>query len=276
MKSSTGALVAVMIIAQCILVCTAHGQALVPLAGSIGERTVPTRDPAAVADLQKAVTAFGGADAIAQLNDLTVSGSIMPSPDSRISSGTFTWEAAGFEFRSQTDGPAGHRVLVTGHGRPAYAEADGTHQIPAHLAPTLLPIHMPGAILLRYLNDPLASVEFVDDQSAESTPGIQVRTSFAFDKHGIVAPPIEWTLDPQTFLPVQIKYSVIANAHPRIQWTNVVLLSDYRRQAGVMIPFHFVTITNGSPEGTFQVYSASANSRMPQSNFDLVPQGGRQ
>lgn len=251
-----------------------EGQTSLPMS-AVSKAPAPKRDAAAIAQVQKAIGALGGAQAIQQIADLTVTGTISGSEGSMVQSGTFTMEGDGVEFRSEVNSPEGRNILATSHGHAAFAREGSTRVLPVHMSRVFYPIHMPGSILLRYLNDPLATIEMVTDSDPSASTGIRVRTSFVSDPNNIGVPPIEWTLDPQTSQPTQMQYWIVLDTRPRRTNSTVVRFSDYRKQFGILIPYHIESSSAGAAEGIFQVTSATANSAIPRAHFDLLNQGAQ-
>ena len=78
----------------------------------------PKRDPAAIAAVQSAIAALGGAVNLAAISDCTAKGTFQINPSDTASSGTFVWQTAGSEFNYTTQTSSLHRIFVSGHGTP--------------------------------------------------------------------------------------------------------------------------------------------------------------
>jgi hypothetical protein len=185
--------------------------------------------------------------------------------------GTFLWKSSRGEFRSETNGLEGSRVVVSGHGRPAYTRGGQSYSLPRYMAGSRVAFHLPGALLLEHLQNELATIEFIHDPDSPNSSGIRVRTSLISDPNGLGRPPLEWTFDPATGLPTRLEYWMVASAMPYKKTRATIEMANYREFSGVLLPSLFTTYVNGAAEGTFRVSTARPNLGIAKEEFDLLP-----
>jgi hypothetical protein len=200
----------------------------------------PTSDPQAVAVVQAAITALGGATAIGQAQSWT--------------------------FQAQTQGPHSNGsvdyVISTDTDTGKLARADGTTRpapkIHSHFVPALV-----GAILLKESQDPEFSMQYAGPSTQDSKPV----TTIVFRVGSEGFPAQIWTFDAAN-LPVQIDFRLPAEIGARQTFPLVVALSDYRPVAGVLHPFQIVTFWPGKPPEIVTLQSVNANATAPPNDFN--------
>lgn len=229
------------------------------------------RDAEAIATVNKAISALGGAGAISRISDLTLTGTMDGPENSTLKNGTFLWKISGGEVRTEANGSQGASVVVSGHGRPAYTRDGQAYRLPAYMSRSRVSFQCPGALLLEHLQNDLATIEMIHDPDSAHTPGVRLRTSLISDPKGLGRPPLQWTFDPATGLPVHLEYWIVVSAMPYQRAKVAIDMASYRNYSGVLLPSVFATYTNGGLEGTFHVASAVANQRLANEEFDLLP-----
>lgn len=78
----------------------------------------PARDPQAIAAIQTALAAMGGAGAIGAIQNAVVQGTSVTTPNNENGPQNFTWTCAGNAFRYENDGTSGGHVFVSNNGSP--------------------------------------------------------------------------------------------------------------------------------------------------------------
>jgi hypothetical protein len=183
----------------------------------------PANDPQAVAVVQAAITALGGATTIVKSD---------------------TWEIQG-----QFDGPSGTSsqdetinrqvpnatIVVKGVSKPA----------PKFVTPSVFLPVLVGAILLQESQDSNFALRFDPPSSLASTPVNVIK--FLDSTTQVIAQ--VWVFDTVTNLPVRVYFNSVAEIGQAKTYRATVDLSNYRIVSGVMYPFSIgVYIKNQLPE----------------------------
>ena len=92
----------------------------------------PQRDPQAMAAVQNALTVLGGS-VIAQIQTSVVQGTVQAAPVSWLTSGDFTWESSGNQFRYDNPDANGRSVLISGKSGPVVTIAGKNSKLFAHI-----------------------------------------------------------------------------------------------------------------------------------------------
>jgi hypothetical protein len=197
-------------------------------------------DPQAVAVVQAAITALGGATAIGQAQSWT--------------------------FQAQTQGPhANGNVdygISTDTDTGKVVRRDGTTRrapaIHSHFVPALV-----GAILLKEFQDPEFSMQYVGASTQDSKPV----TTVVFTVGQTRIPAQIWTFDAAN-LPVQIDFRLPAEIGARQSFPIVVVLLDYRPVSGILYPFKIVSLLPGRQPEIVTLQSVNANATAPPNDFN--------
>jgi len=190
----------------------------------------PTNDPQAVAVVQAAITALGGATVISQ--------------------------AQNWAFKAQTQGPHSNGnvdySLSTDPDTGKITKAGGSTTpaplISSHFVPALV-----GAILLKESQDPEFTIQYGGSGNLESKPV----TAIVFMVGKTPMPAQIWVFDAAN-LPVLIDFRSPAEIGARQSFPVVVGLSDYRLVSGIMYPFQISTFLPGKPPEIITVQSVTA------------------
>ena len=197
-------------------------------------------DPQAVAVVQAAITALGGATAISQAQSWTFHAD-MQGPHAN---GTV-------DYVISTDTDTGKVMRRDGTMTPA-------PPIHSHFLPALV-----GAILLKESQDPEFSLQYGGTSTVDSKPVTTIIFAFA---DGSKFPAQIWTFD-ATNLPVQIDFRLPAEICARQSFPLAVALSDYRSVSGVLYPFQIVTSWPGKPPEIVTLRSVNADASAPTNEF---------
>jgi hypothetical protein len=236
---------------------------------------IAARDPAALAAIQNAVAALGGAVAIGQISDCTAMGTFQEDASNPSQTGKFTWQTAGSEFNYTVMRSNGStRTLVSGHGTPGDLRNGVQFETGPHVTRATLPYHVPGLVLLTELNNPNYSFTYIGLENRNGGAVIHVSTGDNSDAIGSSATPQDWYFDPSSSLPVAVQYRV-PDSVDASQYST--LAKDFRAWTpvnGVMVPSEFLNTINGVSR-SIKISSWSFNSNLSPSTFDL-PAGGVQ
>ncbi len=202
--------------------------------------TQPASDPQAVAVVQAAITALGGATAIGQAQSWTFQAQTQ-GPHSN----------GNIDYTISTDTDTGKRFLRDGTTRPAPA-------IHSHFVPALV-----GAILLTESQDPNFSMLYAGASTMDSKPV----TAIIFAVGPAKLPAQIWTFDAAN-LPVQIDFRLPAQIGARESFPFVVALSDYQPVSGVQYPFRIISFVPGKPPEIVTLQSVSASTTAPPNDFN--------
>ncbi len=200
----------------------------------------PASDPQAAAVVQAAITAFGGATAIAQAQSWTFQAHMEGS------------HANGdVSYTISTDTDTGKIMRKDGAMKPA-------PPIHSHFVPALV-----AAILLKQSRDPALTMLYGGTSTLDSKPVTVVTFAFV---DGPRFPAQIWTFDAAN-LPVLIDFRTSAQIGARESFPFVVALSDYRAVSGVMYPFQIKSFVPGKPPQTVTLQSAAASSTVPANDY---------
>jgi len=127
------------------------------LVGSISNAGSPkssaaNKNPQAVTVVQTALTAMGGATAIAQIQTSVVSGTSVYASTEVGAAPSFTWTTSGSEFRYEVDAVQGGHVLVSNGGNPQDFHDGAWAVVMPVIARTNLAYHVPALVLFSELN----------------------------------------------------------------------------------------------------------------------------
>lgn len=200
----------------------------------------PASDPQAVAVVQAAITALGGATAIGQPQSWTFQAQMQ---------GSRANETVEYTMSTHTD--TGHYVLANGKTRPAPA-------IHSLFVPALV-----GAILLKESQDPEFSLQYGGQSMVDSKPVSVIVVTLAPEGF----PAQIWYFDAAN-LPVQIDFRLPAEIGARQSLYGLVALSDYRQVSGVLHPFRMVAFGLGKPPEIVTVQSVNASTSAPPNYFN--------
>jgi hypothetical protein len=191
----------------------------VPVWARQAPQSAPQSDPQALAVVQAAITALGGATALAQAQSWTFQAQMQGSRAN-----------GSVEYVMSTDTDTGKFVRPDGTTRPA-------HAIHSLFVPALV-----GSILLKETKDPEFSLHYVGLSTVDSKPVTII--VFTIEPDGF--PAQIWSFDASN-LPVWVDFRSPAEIGARQSLYGEVALSDYRPVSGVLYPFRMISIVSGKP-----------------------------
>jgi len=205
--------------------------------------TQPASDPQAVAVVQAAITALGGATAIGQAQSWTFQATLQ-GPIANGSVGyTLGWDS----------GQAAS--VVQPNGTSKTARLTQSLFVPAVIAP----------VLLNQSQDP----QFVMRYGGTTTINSKSVTAISFS---VTAAPNftsqTWWFDGTTGLPTRVQFQLPAEIGSRMSFPGLIDLSDYHTVSGISYPFRIVVLIGGRPPETITLQSVSSSTVAPSAAFD--------
>jgi hypothetical protein len=197
-------------------------------------------DPQAIAVVQAAITALGGATAIGQAQSWTFQAQVQgPHANGNV------------EYRISTHTDTGKFVLANGKTKPA-------PPIRSHFVPALV-----GSILLKESQDPQFSILYAGTSTLASGPV----TIVVFAVGPTKLPGQIWFFDAAN-LPIQVDFKQPAEIGARESFPVVVMLSNYQPVSGVFYPFRIVSILAGRPPQIIALRSVAGDATVPPNDFN--------
>ena len=209
-----------------------------------GSQTTPqvASDPQAVAVVQAAITALGGATAISQAQSWTFQAQMR---------GAFANGSVGYVVSTDTD-------------RGVFAAADGSTRpappIHSHFVPALI-----ASILLKESQDPRFSFFYEVAGIQDVNPVSMIRVVLTDGSANFVAQ--FWWFD-ASGLPVLADFRLPAEIGARVSFPGVVRLSNYQTVSGVRYPFSIVAFLPGGLPQTTTIQSITTGSATTPNEFN--------
>jgi hypothetical protein len=233
----------------------------------------PQRDAAAISTLQSAITALGGANVIAGIQDCILTGSFLYSDGT---SKTFNWTIAGSEFRRELDFPnGGTSVFFSGHGSPAWSQNGTISALNYHVARANLPLYLPPYVLFQELNNSVYTLKYVGLVQLNGKNAVQVHISDDSDAVGTLVTPQEWYFDPVSFLPLEVQFRQPSNENAGDYANATYTFSPFVPVNGVLVPSTISYSQDNAPDRTIAINSITFNTGVSQNIFN-PPQGSGQ
>lgn len=202
--------------------------------------TPASGDPQAIAVIQAAIKALGGATAIVEAKSWT----FQAQTQGPRTNGNIT-------YAMSTDTDTGRYGLPNGTSRPAPS-------IHSHFLPALV-----GSILSKESQD----AEFWIQYGGVTTLGSQPVTAIVFAVGPAKFPGQIWYFD-ATDLPVQVDFRLPAEIGARSSFPGLVALSDYRSVSGVLYPFRIVSFVAGKPPEIVILQSVATGAAATPNEFN--------
>jgi len=228
------------------------------------------RDPAALAWLQQAVSAMGGAG-IAQVQNAVTQGSLQSTLAN--ASGSFRWENAGSEFRYENPSPGGGSLFISGHGHPTFIDSSGTLSLSSESATADFPAHLAAVVLLNRLTDSACEVTSLGTVTLGGTATFEVRTRYPQVEYSAITE-LDWYFDVNSGLPLQVDHRVPAANQPDNLQLVSVSLSNFALESGILVPHQLSFYSGGNLRVTATITAISFNGTINPGDFDSS-QGGR-
>lgn len=225
-------------------------------------------DPISLGILNTAITASGGLATISSIQAVVTTG--VQTSGTRVDN--FKWEEAGREYRydysRQEDGHK--QSLASGHGSPV-AQVNGGTVFP--LTKFSYVQHIPFDIPIVYLVACLAGPAAVISQptASQTDTANPARVVIRFQNvSGKLSPEELWTFDPQTNLPVSVRYYAPGLTPFSPGEVLRAKFLNYQTESGIMLP-QLIEL-HGPSEGfviSYQVDTITLNPTINVSDFNL-------
>lgn len=239
------------------------------LSPGLSAQQAPQRDPQAVAAVQQAIAALGGAQALAAVADSVAVGQIAPTPGSWVKTSNFVWKDSGAEFRRERQTATATQVLLSGHGQPSATSNGITKKLFYHMTYTTPPFYVPGVVLLRELSDSRYSLILLGPATVSGRSAIRVRTSLQTNPVAAAVTQQDWFLDVATGLPLRVEYRLPSTADAADFQSAAATFSDFRQVSGVLVPSSIAGEQQGAAVSLVTVTSVTFNSGVNPAEFDL-------
>lgn len=246
---------------------------------SAQQTTTLTSDPQAVSFATKALAALTGGKPI---TDVTLTGTAARTAGSDAETGTITLKALGpTSSRVEFAGSGGNRAEIRnsspGFPQGAWVGTDGvSHAMAYHNCVTDAVWFFPALSILSEVSTANAVVRYVGQENRNGASVYHLRFLSVAPSFlgglGSALPSLgneEMYLDSSTLLPVVITF----NAHPDDDgFTSIPMevdFSQYKSVQGALVPFGILKLFNGSLLFDISVQSATINSGLSDSEFDI-------
>ena len=235
-----------------------------------------TRDPAALATINQALAAAGGAAAIAAIQDFSGNGQITYYWGGKEITGSVTVRGRSIDqFRLDATLPTGTRSWAVSKGAGTVKEPDGkSTPIPLHNAISLGSLTFPFVRLNQAVND--STVDAIDQ--GLTTTGNQQFHQIHIHKNLLQKDPdgsanrlqaADLFFDPQTWLLTAIQDQTHPTRTMTVDVPHSVYFSDYRQVNGVLVPFAITEYMGGQRTWSIQLTDIKFNIGLSDADFQL-------
>jgi hypothetical protein len=234
----------------------------------------PVRDAQAIAVLQSAIAAMGGASAVAAITDATVIGTQQDISNPSGPPATFTWQSSGSEFRYTTQNSNGVYVVLSGHGTPGQQRQGSWLPWPYHVARTCQPFHLPAVVLYTELQNPNYTLSYIGSVTVGGKSAIRIHAFDASDRVGPLVTPQDWYFDPVSLLPLRVEYLLPFQDDASHASPLSVDFANFQSVGGILVPYQLqFQVPGASTVAT--ITSASFNTGLSPTSFDPPSEGGQ-
>lgn len=228
------------------------------------------REVNAIAVVQKSLVALGGVNAIASVQSIESSGTILKTGSSVPIS--FQWEEVvsgnHFEFRRETTANGKTRVFASGHGNPGFGVA-GSQAMPvgAQMSLAAVPFDLPAIVLYAEFEDPTYS--FISVNSSDTNGLIHIQIVNNSDSVIKAITEQDWYFDPKTTLPTRVDYHLPSAKNALDFVPASCIYQGYTAEQGVQYPTSIEAHEHGRAVSQVTIASIQPNASIPSANFDL-------
>lgn len=206
----------------------------------------PVRDAQAIATVQSAIAAMGGATAIGAIQSSIAQGTSVATSDTGSGTTNFTWSHSGQEFRYENDAASGGHIFVSNSGNPCDIQGGVVVASASRVARAALPFHIPGVVLLNELNNPNYTLTNAGATTLNGTSALHIQTADNSDSVGQIVTPQDWYFDPTTGLPLSVQYRIPSAGNLQSWLPGSISFANFQAVNGVLVPFQ-LTIQEGPP-----------------------------
>lgn len=231
----------------------------------------PQRDPQAVAIVQQAVKAMGGAAP----TDSTATGTINLVAGSQDENGTITILTKGTaETSEQINLPSGQRAITYSNGQASEATPSGSGSAAMQLAVTDQCPIFPLPQLLGALANPDESFLYIGEETLDGAPVQHVQSSNSFASRPTLTALTPFSLtniwfDLASGLPVKLAYTRHVAGGAAASFPVEIYFSGYRNVGGFLYPFQIQKSFNGTPWQSITIQSVVFNTGLTDAQFQV-------
>jgi hypothetical protein len=238
--------------------------------------SVPVRDPGAIEFLDKAVALFG-ADRGSLSASILITGSAQQVDDQGTpSTGSFIWRdfllGTTHEFRRELNLGNTSRVIVSGHGKPAYSADGKAIALPNQVRHTQKPLHLPYLVWVSALSDSSQSVRLLADSNANM---IHIRIADESNPTLAIISATDWYFDGTTHLPLFVEFPIPKTRNLLLFSVSRLEFGNFQRTSGVLVPMNLLARGLNGLVTQFKVSSVDLSAPQVPAGFEL-PTGGVQ
>lgn len=232
---------------------------------------VVVRDPQAIAALQTAWTAMGGAVP----NDSTAQGTISITAGTRTESGAFTLLTRGTTQSSeQISATYTNQTLTYSNGGSALIANQTTQSLSMEASQSSQSGVFAMPLLAQLLSTPGIAVQFVGMEAVNGVTCAHVRTWNSFSSYPKLQFLSDFTtkdfwIDTTTGVIKRLSYQIRDAGGDAPITTMDVYYDDYRSVSGVLYPFLIHKSWNGTPWATITIQTVVFNTGLSDSNFPI-------
>lgn len=241
-----------------------------------GQQSTPVssvRDPQAVTILNQALSAAGGVQALAAIQDTQAAGSVSYNWANGPVQGSVTTKSRGTtQFRTDANLSVGTRSVIVNNGTGLVIQPDGSvYHLSSSSALNLGALFLPYSQLLGMLNDSLMSVSYVGLISKAGQQVVQIHLQKTLDPSvnpsGVISllTTKDVFIDPSTFQLLAIQDTAGGSHIHETQY------ASYRQLNGILVPFSITEIFDGQAISTVVLNQVTFNNGLSDSDFYIDP-----
>ena len=227
------------------------------------------RDQQAIAVLQQAIAAMGGAGNISGITTASLSGHLTWYHEGQRSTRQFTTEyrfADSVAFRHELTDDKGTSIFASGGQKPVFQAANGkTHRFGRHMALAAASFELPAVLLSRELANPNCALVYVDGGQGQP---LHVRTDDQTNNMSKAVTRQDWYFDPNSTFPIRVVYKLPDVNSPSIHTKTTSDYVGFQTVTGVAVPTEIQTYMDGQLDNDFIVETTLFNVGLAQ-NFDM-------
>jgi len=205
------------------------------LSATLMAQQVPRRDPQAVAILHQSLAAMGASN-VQNIADTRSEVTIRSNEDGQVIERTAVWKTLGHKaWRVETQGPDGSGVFIANDDWAVSRSGSEQEEFPSVAVGDAGNWRIPFLSILADVDDPGVAVELVEAGEAKL---LHIRLRPRPKKIGLteVMEPCDVFMDPQTFLPVRLRFSLHPSVNLLVDIPAEVEYRDYKFISGLLIP----------------------------------------
>ena len=234
------------------------------------------KDPQAVTLINSCLSASGGSQAVAGVQDFMASGTATFNWDSQTqATAALKSRGSANQFRFDATLSNGTRSWAVSNGTGLLSDIDQTRTpFTYQTAYGLRSLSWPVVDFTGALSDPAATISYVGLVSSDQGQAYQIHIQETYaagtDPAGTLssASARDYFIDPSSFLLVEIKNTQSYGSPPQ-NYGESILFSSYTNVNGLMIPFSVTELVSGQRTWVVQLTSVSLNVGLTDADFQL-------